>query len=533
MAARRSSDSRRHRWTFFPSLRRVAPLVLGMLIAPWLVGSKVREKPAGGGVRHAEDLVIVDCLLPAPLRRLGRYSQTLGPRRAIRTPAADCRIRGGEYSEDRGDYGFALQAWLPQAQTGDATAQTYVGEIFEKGGAGAPDYESAVIWYRKAAAQGHGRAAMNLGYLYEQGLGVAKDPQQALQWYRKASGLPDDMIALVGDDGAAAAALRQELERKQAEVERLRQQLEALQKEFASGQGQAAAQSGRETELRAALGRLERELEAARQTAGEDPDSAAGHEVPAGIEWGRYYALVVGNNDYREWPRLQTALNDARDLAALLERKYGFTEVRLLENVTRDTLIGALEDLREKLTSSDNLLVYYAGHGDLMKEQRKAFWIPIDGGLGRFGDWVSLDDVALHLDLMAAKHVLVVADSCFAGQMTRSGVARLRKGMSNQERVDSLRRLVARPARLVFTSGGVEPVLDGSGDGRHSVFARELLRVLEGNDEVLLGAELFDAVRSRVAAAAAGRDFEQVPEFSPIRHSKHGGGDFVLVPRVR
>ncbi|MEM6794990.1 MAG: hypothetical protein AAF725_13505 [Acidobacteriota bacterium] len=47
----------------------------------------------------ADDLLVVDCLLPNKVRRLGRNSTYLAPRQPIRTTAADCRIRGGEYTE--------------------------------------------------------------------------------------------------------------------------------------------------------------------------------------------------------------------------------------------------------------------------------------------------------------------------------------------------------------------------------------------------------------------------------------------------
>lgn len=55
-------------------------------------------------------------------------------------------------------------------------AQTYVGEIFEKGLAAQPDYQAAAIWYRKAAEQGYSRAMINLGFLYEKQQHRADDP---------------------------------------------------------------------------------------------------------------------------------------------------------------------------------------------------------------------------------------------------------------------------------------------------------------------------------------------------------------------
>ncbi|MEM7496294.1 MAG: hypothetical protein AAF471_09415, partial [Myxococcota bacterium] len=93
------------------------------------------------------DLQVVDCLLPGMVRRLGNM-QYLSPRRPVRTTAADCRIRGGEYTEyDRADYKTALQVWMPAAEAGDAEAQANVGEIYERGLGGEPNYEAAAIWY--------------------------------------------------------------------------------------------------------------------------------------------------------------------------------------------------------------------------------------------------------------------------------------------------------------------------------------------------------------------------------------------------
>src|SRR3990170_7562423 len=120
-----------------------------------------------------DEFLVVDCLLPGQIRKLGKRTTFLTARRAIKTSAGDCEIRGGEYvSYDRSDYATALKVWLPQAQEGDATAQTYVGEIYEKGLGLQPDYVLAAQWYRKAAEKGYARAQVSLGHLHEKGLGV-------------------------------------------------------------------------------------------------------------------------------------------------------------------------------------------------------------------------------------------------------------------------------------------------------------------------------------------------------------------------
>ena len=88
----------------------------------------------GFASRDADSLLIVDCLLPGQLRRLGRSITFLTPRRPVKVPTSECEIRGGEYvAYDRANFATSLKIWLPQAKEGDADAQTYVGEIFEKG----------------------------------------------------------------------------------------------------------------------------------------------------------------------------------------------------------------------------------------------------------------------------------------------------------------------------------------------------------------------------------------------------------------
>src|SRR5690606_11387574 len=165
---------------------------LGGIVACALViiGGWPAVETAHAAVRNAEDLMIVDCLLPGQVRKLGRQAQFMSARRPIRTSQADCEVRGGEdVAFDRANYQTALKVWMDQALGGNAEAQNNVGEIFQKGLGTEPDYAMAAQWYEKASAQGYKRARINLGYLYEQGLGVERDLPKALNLYREASGI--------------------------------------------------------------------------------------------------------------------------------------------------------------------------------------------------------------------------------------------------------------------------------------------------------------------------------------------------------
>jgi hypothetical protein len=171
-------------------------IAAGCASPPQATGSG-RESDDQGPIsaQNINDYVLVDCWLPGRVHQLGTRLTYLGPRRLIKTTKSDCGIRGGEFILfDRSDYSTALATLLPKARAGDPVAQTYVGEIYEKGlGLAAPDYTVAANWYRKAAKKGYSPAQTRLGSLYERGLGVPSDRVRALNWYRKASGLDKDL----------------------------------------------------------------------------------------------------------------------------------------------------------------------------------------------------------------------------------------------------------------------------------------------------------------------------------------------------
>lgn len=160
-----------------------------------------------------DDYVLVDCLLPGQIRQLGSRMTYLAPRRMVKSTKSDCGIRGGEFVLfDRSDYASALQTLRPKAESGDPVAQTYVGEIYEKGlGLPGPDYAMAASWYGKAAGRGYSPAQTSLGSLYERGLGVPTDKAKALDLYRRASGLTEDRLIFESTLKAQRAAFQREI----------------------------------------------------------------------------------------------------------------------------------------------------------------------------------------------------------------------------------------------------------------------------------------------------------------------------------
>ena len=146
----------------------------------------------------------------------------------------------------------------------------------------------------------------------------------------------------------------------------------------------------------------------------------------------------------------------------------------------------------------------------------------MDAEPGRQFTWIANDDVRRSLKGLPAKHVLVVADSCFSGSLTRSAgdYAAIPKDRFFTE-------IDANVSRKVISSGGVKPVMD-SGSGGHSVFAYYLLKALRENDRPYLAAfELFGKL-----VRAVTNNSSQKPEFGTVQDAgDEGAGDFTFILR--
>ncbi len=178
---------------------------------------------------------------------------------------------------------------------------------------------------------------------------------------------------------------------------------------------------------------------------------------------------------------MKTAVNDAEEVARILQNDYGF-KVDILNDANRADIISALGKFRKTLGKKDNLLIYYAGHGWLDKEADEGYWLPVDAERDSKTNWVSNADITGEIKAIEAKHVLIVADSCYSGRLSRS-----LEDMRGIYRKDSdyFARIAQKRARSVLSSGGLEPVGDSGGKGLHSVFASAFTDALAENRQIM------------------------------------------------
>ena len=258
------------------------------------------------------------------------------------------------------------------------------------------------------------------------------------------------------------------------------------------------------------------------------PVKASSKTYPS-VDFGRFYALIIGNNDYSQLPTLKTSINDAKAVDDMLRTRYGY-KTTLLINASRHQIMTAFNDLRKVLTEKDNLLIYYAGHGEIDKSDQSAYWLPADAETDNSANWLSSHNITRYLSILSAKHILVIADSCYSGAMTETSIVRLPDEMAEEKREKWLKFMNNRKARTVMTSGGVKPVLDSGSDG-HSVFANAFLKALGSNNGLLEDYELYRILSAKVKQSASQIGFQQSPQYSAMQHAGHEGSPFFFVPR--
>jgi len=160
---------------------------------------------------------------------------------------------------------------------------------------------------------------------------------------------------------------------------------------------------------------------------------AAGTTLSQAPLYRESWAVVVGVNEYKNWPRLSYAVNDATAVRDLLVRKFGFApdHIRTLldGDATRANILAALgDDLNDskKVAHADRVFVFFAGHGATRKlpsGKSQGYVIPVDSDAKNLqSQAISMTNFQDIADAIPTKHVFFVTDVCYSGlALTRGG----------------------------------------------------------------------------------------------------------------
>jgi uncharacterized caspase-like protein len=186
------------------------------------------------------------------------------------------------------------------------------------------------------------------------------------------------------------------------------------------------------------------------------------------------FALVIGNSDYQNAPRLANPVNDARDVAAAFER-LGFS-VKLLGNGTFDAMRRALLEFAPQAQAAEIAVVFFAGHGMEIRDEN--WLIPVDAemkmDIATGQEAVSLGSI-LPIVSRARKLGLVMLDACrdnpFSKQLQTSQPGRSLPGRGLAP--------IEPPGSVLVVFAAKHGTTADDGSGRNSPFTTALLHNLE------------------------------------------------------
>jgi len=269
----------------------------------------------------------------------------------------------------------------------------------------------------------------------------------------------------------------------------------------------------------------------------------------------RKFAITIGINQYGHGiAPLQTAVQDARVLAATLKSEHDYQVTELLDAAAT---LGALRELFEKrlpqlVTAQDCLLVYFAGHGiakqsgkkvvesgDVETEGPVGYLIPQDARPEDEDSFWPMQDMYRALAKLSCRHFLLILDCCFAGVFRWASTRDvLVPEVMYRER---FLRFQEKAAWQVLTSAShdqkaLDILRDNRGlahcDGKHSPFAAALLEALTTDkadlisDQVITATELYLYLRDFVEINSEER---QTPGLWPL--PKHDRGEFFFLAK--
>lgn len=276
-----------------------------------------------------------------------------------------------------------------------------------------------------------------------------------------------------------------------------------------------------------------REARVSRSQAGARPPE----NLPKGARprlYNRVVVLCIGIDDYRSptIADLAYAERDAEAVARVLRALYGYEVVPLRGKLaTREGIWATLRETAARLGEKDVLIVYFAGHGkviELPSYGRTGYLLPHDAD-------VDLSDAsdperwaAQALDMrelvdftrsMKAHHVLIVADACSSGFMTKRGSFAGRR---------DLQLLLSEPSRIVVAATTEAQAALEDRNAEHGYFTGSLLEQLEGlatkdEPEAASVTDVFAEVRRQVGRQSK----SMTPQMASVGD---GDGEFVFIP---
>ncbi|NBP71477.1 MAG: caspase family protein, partial [Cytophagia bacterium] len=213
------------------------------------------------------------------------------------------------------------------------------------------------------------------------------------------------------------------------------------------------------------------------------------------------YALIFATDEYDHWGDLVNPVFDSRTIANELKNTYGF-KVDIVENGTQAEVLKKIREYAEKKYKPlDQLLIFFAGHGNYDQTFGEGFVVTRESLINDEAKTTYLSHNRLRsiINNIPCEHIFLAMDVCFGG--TFDAALASSRGIDDevykeQNTAEFITRKLTYKTRRFLTSGGKTYVSDGI-PGKHSPFAKNMIEALRGRggrDGILTLPEIYSYV---------------------------------------
>lgn len=217
-----------------------------------------------------------------------------------------------------------------------------------------------------------------------------------------------------------------------------------------------------------------------------------------------YYALVIGNQDYRFVPNVPYAIHDARIFAEYCKQTLAIPaeNIHVCENATKQMIMEDEFDWLREIADREqkNLIVYYAGHGvPDIQDHNKAYMLPTDVRGTKPQRGIALDDLYATIGDLAFNKVTVFMDACFSG-INRNNES-VNEGLRGVE-IDAEEGTLSSGNIVVFAAAKGNETAQGYLEQGHGLFTYYLLKALQESEGMITYGQLADELHENVTKTA-------------------------------
>ncbi|NER11608.1 Caspase domain-containing protein [Muriicola jejuensis] len=184
------------------------------------------------------------------------------------------------------------------------------------------------------------------------------------------------------------------------------------------------------------------------------------------------YALIIGVGG----DQIEYTVNDAKMLQESLidDKLIGYPKENVLlrteKDATREGILQAFDELREKTNEDSTILLYYSGHGGKYSDKHKFFLQPSDMTADNIMEtMITAEELRDKINALPSNKLVLFLDCCHAEGMVQSGIKGL-YGMAQK----------LNDEQGIWIMASCQDNEKSYGHDNHSFFTKALLEVLAG-----------------------------------------------------